>query len=134
LDPTTGFLSTLAMTLVFLGCAVVTGYRARRALHLTSVGGAVAMLAATIHFALELGELYDLESAGVITPIHLTMAKVNTAAYLLPVVTGLRTLRDPAGRKLHGRVAWAVLVMTVLTSATGGLMLLWAERLPAAGL
>jgi len=130
LDPTIGFLTTLGATLAFLGCAVVTGYRARRALHLTSVGGAVAMLATTIYFALELGELYDLESAGVITPIHLTMAKLNTAAYLLPVVTGIRTLRNPAGRKLHGRVAWAVLAMTVMTSTTGGLMLLWAERLP----
>lgn len=126
MTPTVGFLTTLALTLVFLGCAVVTGYKAKRKWHLSSVAGAVLMLAATIYYALELGELYDLESAGIITPIHLTMAKVNTAAYLLPVVTGIRTLKNPKGRKLHGRVAWAVLILTVFTAVTGGLMLLWA--------
>ena len=70
--------------------------------------------------------LAAIESAGVITPIHMTMAKINRAAYALPIVTGLRTLKNPANRKLHGRVAWSVLIFTVLTSATGGLMLLWA--------
>jgi hypothetical protein len=129
LTPTIGFLASLALTLVFLGCAVVTGYKAKRKWHLSSVASAVLMLVATIYYALELGELYDLESAGVITPIHLTMAKVNTAAYLLPVVTGIRTLKNPKGRKLHGRVAWAVLILTVFTAATGGLMLLWATPL-----
>ena len=108
---------------------MVTGYKAKRKWHLTSVAGAVACLLATIYYALELGELYDLESAGVITPIHLTMAKVNTAAYLLPVITGIRTLKNPKARKLHGRVAWSVLILTVFTSATGGLMLLWATPL-----
>ncbi len=129
MSPTAGFLASLGLTLVFLGCAVVTGYKAKRVWHLSSVASAVLMLVATIYYALELGELYDLESAGVITPIHLTMAKVNTAAYLLPVVTGLRTLKNPKGRKLHGRVAWAVLILTVFTAATGGLMLLWATPL-----
>jgi len=129
LTPTIGFLASLGLTLVFLGCAVVTGYKAKRKWHLSSVASAVLMLVATIYYALELGELYDLESAGVITPIHLNMAKVNTAAYLLPVVTGLRTLKNPKGRKLHGRVAWAVLILTVFTAATGGLMLLWATPL-----
>lgn len=129
MTPTVGFLTTLGLTLVFLGCAVVTGYKAKRKWHLTSVASAVLMLVATIYYALELGELYDLESAGIITPIHLTMAKVNTAAYLLPVVTGIRTLKDPKARKLHGRVAWSVLILTVFTAATGGLMLLWATPL-----
>lgn len=129
MTPTIGFLASLGLTLVFLGCAVVTGYKAKRKWHLSSVASAVLMLVATIYYALELGELYDLESAGVITPIHLNMAKVNTAAYLLPVVTGLRTLKNPKGRKLHGRVAWAVLILTVFTAATGGLMLLWATPL-----
>lgn len=129
MSPTAGFLASLGLTLVFLGCAVITGYKAKRVWHFSSVGGSVLMLVATIYYALELGELYDLESAGVITPIHLTMAKVNTAAYLLPVVTGIRTLKNPKGRKLHGRVAWSVLILTVFTSATGGLMLLWATPL-----
>lgn len=129
MSPTVGFLFALALTLVFLGASVATGLKARRKQHISCVSGAVLMLVATIYYALELGELYDLESAGVITPIHMNMAKVNTAAYLLPVFTGLRTMKNPKGRKLHGRVAFAVLVLTVFTAATGGLMLLWATPL-----
>jgi hypothetical protein len=128
-NPTVAFVVTLVLTLVFLGAAVVTGLKARRKQHLPCVGGAVVMLALTIYYALELGELYDLESAGVITPIHMTMARVNTAAYLLPAITGVRTIKNPKGRKLHGRVAFTVLVLTVITAVTGGLMLYWATPL-----
>jgi len=128
-NPTAGFLASLALTLVCLGGAVLTGLKARRKPHFCFVGGAVLLLVSTIYFALELGELYDLESAGIVTPIHMTMARINTAAYALPLVTGLRTLKNPQGRKLHGRMAWCVLAFTVLTSATGGLMLLWATPL-----
>lgn len=126
MTPTIGFIGALAMTLVFLGAAVVTGFKAKRRVHLSCVAGAVAMLVATIYYAIELGKLYDLDSAGIITPIHLKTAKVNTAAYLLPVITGLRTLKNPAGRKLHGRVAMAVLALTVFTAVTGALMLYWS--------
>ena len=39
-------------------------------------------LAITIYWAEQLGEEYDLETAGVITPIHLWMAKFTVAAWL----------------------------------------------------
>ncbi len=128
---TIGFVGSLILTLVCLGVAVVTGYKAKRKVHLSSVAGAVVMLVLTIYYAIELGELYDLHYDSMITIVHLNVAKVNTAAYLLPVITGLRTLKNPAGRKLHGRVAWAVLILTVFTAATGVTMLLQADLLPA---
>lgn len=124
--PAYGFIGALLLTLVCLGLAVVTGKKAKRRPHLTSVAGAVSFLVLTIYFALELGKIYDLESAGRITPIHMAMARWNTAAYLLPVITGIRTLKNPKGRKLHGRVAMFVLLFTVATATTGALMLLWS--------
>lgn len=81
------------------------------------------MLALSIYYALELGHLYDTQAAGLITPIHHTMARVTTASYLLPIATGLRTIFVPSTRKLHRKVAFLVLSMTVLTAITGTIML-----------
>jgi uncharacterized protein with PQ loop repeat len=119
-----GFLTSLAATLVFLGCAVATGLAAKRKKHIACVAGAVAMLATTIHFALRLGQIYDLKAAGAITPIHLTLARVTTACYLLPIATGVRTIFVPTTRRLHRKLAFLVLSMTVLTAITGTIMLL----------
>ena len=123
-----GFVAFFLLTLVFLGCAVATGLKARRRRHLASVAGAVLSLGVTIVWALRVGELYDLASAGAITPIHLTLARVTTVAYLLPAATGLWTIRDPSKRKLHGKLAWIVLGLTVLTAITGTIMLLRADE------
>src|SRR5690606_12029538 len=92
-----------------------------------AVAFAVLLLAGAIWSALELGELYDLGSAGIVTPIHLNVAKVTTAAYLLPVVTGVLAWRNERWRGVHGKLAFLVLVLTVFTTVTGALMLLWAE-------
>jgi hypothetical protein len=116
-----------ALTVIALGCAVANGFRARRTAHVASVASAFLLLGVTIYFALELGEEYDLESAGVITPIHLTLAKVTTAAYLLPVAAGLRTIYKPATRALHRRLAFVALLLTVITAITGTIMILMAE-------
>jgi hypothetical protein len=126
LTATAGFVAALFVTLGFLGAAVATGLRAKRRWHLASVGGAVASLGVTIVFALEVGELYDLESAGLITPIHLTLARVTTVCYLLPAASGAWTIRDPRRRSLHRRLAYFVLAMTVVTAITGTWMLLAA--------
>ena len=117
------FVVSLGVTVALLGGAVFTGMNARRKLHLTCVSCAVVMLGVTIWFAEQLGEEFDLEAAGVVTPVHLTLAKITTLAYLGPIVTGVRTILNPAGRKLHSRVAWTVLLLTVLTAATGLAML-----------
>ena len=131
INPTVGFLAFLAATLACLGAAVVTGRAARRRLHVLSVAGAVASLATTIYFALGVGRLYDLASAGRITPFHLWLARVTTACYLLPIASGLATIWRPVRRRLHGRLAYLVLAMTLLTAVTGTIMLLLAQ--PAAG-
>ena len=77
MSPTLGFILFLAVTLALLGGVVVTGLQARRATHVKFVIAAVASLGVTIYFAERLGELYDLASAGRITPIHLFLAKTT---------------------------------------------------------
>lgn len=129
MSPTVGFVVFLALTLAGLGCAVATGLRARRRLHIPCVAASLACLAATIYYAKELGRHFDLEAAGPITPIHLTLAKVTTALYLLPIATGIATIFRPATRPWHRRVAFLVLAMTVLTAITGTAMILMAKPL-----
>jgi len=125
-----GFLAFLALTLALLAAVVRTGLRARRRWHLSFVALTVAALGATIFFAEKMGEHYDLDSAGWITPVHLWLAKTTTLGYLAPVVTGALTLRNPAWRPRHRVCAFGVLALTVLTAVTGTWMLLASERLP----
>lgn len=121
------FTLCFVLTLAALASAVVAGFRARRAWHVTSVVCVLLALGVTIYFALQLGKIYDLASAGVITPIHLTLAKVTTAAYLLPIAAGLRTIYKPSSRALHRRLAYLALTLTVITAITGTIMILLAE-------
>jgi hypothetical protein len=130
MSPGTGFVVFLAVTLALLGCVVHTGMNAQRRRHVPLVVLAVASLATTIRYAEMLGPLYDLEGAGLITPVHLTFAYVTSAAYLLPLVTGPLAIKRPELIPWHRRVAWVVVALTVLTAATGSCMLLVAERLP----
>jgi hypothetical protein len=124
-----GFASFLLLTVALLALAVVTGFAARRRWHIGFVVSTLLSLAVTVWYALRLGELYDLESAGIITPIHLTLAKVTTLSYLLPIATGLRTLRSPAVRPWHRRLALLAVGLTVASLVTGSLMVLLAEPL-----
>jgi len=124
------FVSFLLLTVLLLLGVLVTGLKARRRQHITLVCSALVSLGVTIYFAEKLGESYDIHSAGVITPIHLTLAKITVLAYLLPIVTGIRTLRDGRHRRLHRKLAFLVLGLTLLTTGTGTAMLLLSERLP----
>jgi hypothetical protein len=99
---------------------------------LTLVGLTLLSLAATIVFAERHGRHYDLDAAGPIKGVHLALAKLTTALYLLPLATGLRTLADARALRWHRRAAYLVLVMTVVTPVTGTLMIRLAEPLPAA--
>jgi len=123
LSPGAGFLTALVVTLAFLGCAVVTGRAAKRKKHLCCVSGAVISLLVSIYFAEKTGELYDLESAGWIYPFHLLIARVSTASYLVVIASGIATIRQASRRKTHGRIAYSVLGLTVLTAVTGVWML-----------
>ncbi len=133
MDAATGFLASFGVTLVLLLGVVWTGFRARRRVHLPLVACTVAMLVVTILFAERLGQHLDIESAGPITPIHLALAKAATLSFLLPLVTGIRTLRNPRGRRLHRYAAFTALVLTVAAAGTGTAMWLLSDPLdPAA--
>ena len=128
MSPGAGFLAFLLLTLALLGLVVATGLEAKRRWHIPLVACALASLGATIRYALLLGKLYDLQAAGVITPIHLVVARITTACYALPIATGIRTIFAPAARRYHRRFAFLALAMTVLTAITGTLMLCLAPR------
>lgn len=129
MSATAGFVVFLVLTLALLGLVVATGLAAKRRWHIPLVLCALASLAATIRYALMLGKLYDLHAAGAITPIHLAVARITTACYLLPIATGIRTIFAPAARRYHRRFAFLALAMTILTAITGTLMLCLAPRI-----
>jgi hypothetical protein len=131
LDPAVGFPLFLVVTVLLLGGVVLSGVRAKLHVHLPLVALAVVSLGVTIWFAEKLGELYDLDSAGAITPIHLAIAKTTTLAYLLPVASGIATLRNRRHRRLHFWLAMLVLALTLVTAATGAAMVLMSRPLAA---
>jgi len=129
LPPELGFALFFALTLILLGVVVASGFKARMRLHIPAVICALASLGTAVLFAVQLGHVYDLEAAGPITPVHLTLAKIATAFYVLPLVTGVMTYRDRSKKRLHFRVAMLALVLTVLAALTGTWMILAAPRL-----
>ncbi|MEZ5973678.1 MAG: hypothetical protein R3F17_05690 [Planctomycetota bacterium] len=132
MSPVAGFLGFLILTVLVLVGVAWTGMRAKRGLHLTLVAAAVASLAMAIRFALKVGQHFDLEAAGAITPVHMAMARIATASYLLPLASGIATLRNSRFRPLHRRLAWLVFGLTLLATVTGAAMLLLAEPIPEA--
>ena len=130
MSPALSFVLALVVTLGLLTCVVVTGLRKKRKPHITFVVLALLSLGATIWRAERLGEHYDLESAGAITEIHLMLAKLCVCAYLLPVATGLLSLRRPRLVTWHGRLAFLALGLTIASAVTGTAMLLLSEPLP----
>lgn len=129
MGPTVLFVLSLGITVLLLGVVVATGLKARLRVHIPTVAAVVISLGFTIYFAEQLGRFYDLEAAGPITPIHLALAKVTVGAYLLPIVTGILTLRNRAHKRLHLSAAMIVLTFTALTAVTGCLMVYWAPRI-----
>ena len=127
MSPGQGFITFLCITLACLGGAVLTGRAAKRKRHLCWVTGAVSGLAVTIYYAEKLGHLYDLKSAGWIYGFHLFIAYLTTSSYLVVIGSGIATIRQGSRRKTHGRIAYTVLGLTVLTSITGVWMLLKAD-------
>lgn len=129
MSTTAGFLGSLALTLCGLGLVFWSGVRARMRVHLPAVACTVALLGLTIWFAERLGHEYDLETAGAIKPVHLALAKLATAAYLLPLSTGVLTWRNRRWRALHLVAACTTLLLTVAAAVTGTWMVLAAEPL-----
>jgi hypothetical protein len=134
MDASAGFIAFFALTLAGLAATVVTGFKARVRVHIPCVIATVVLLGITIFFAEQLGERYDLESAGAITPVHLALAKIATASYLLPIASGVATLRNRRWRRVHLTLAVITLTLTVGAAGTGTAMLLLSDPLPGAAL
>lgn len=120
----------LVLTVLLLVVVVATGVKGRIKPHLTFVVITVASLLTTIYYAEQLGTLYDLASAGRITPIHLALAKLATVAYLGPAISGWMTLRNRRHKTMHFRLAMVTLGLTVAAAVTGSWMILVATPLP----
>lgn len=129
MSPEYGFLGALLVTVALLTGAAFTGRARKIRAHVSFVLAAVSSLAVAIFFALEVGELYDLEKAGRITPIHLTLARITTVAYLWPLLTGPLAARGKIRPRIHRAGAWLALVLTLAATVTGVMMLAGAERL-----
>ena len=123
MSPGFGFVACLVLTLVLLVLVVLTGFAAKRRAHITLVVCTLGALYLTVVFAYELGKIYDIHQAGWITPFHLALARINTVAFLLPAVSGVRTIFRPQTKRVHRWFAFGVLGLTVLTAITGTIML-----------
>jgi len=122
LTPTLAFAAAFLVTLVLLAVVAWSGVRAKRHVHIPSVLCAYASLAVTIYFAYRLGETLDLASAGIITPIHLFLARVATLGLVIASGLGIRTLFFPKSRRAHMKLAWIALGLVVLAAITGVIM------------
>jgi len=131
LTPTIAFAAAFLVTLALLVVVAWSGMRAKRRVHIPAVGLAVVALAVTIWFAYRLGAVYDLESAGVITPIHLFLARFATLSIVITIVFGLRTLFVPKSLRFHKRLAWFSLTIVVLAAITGVVMIVLASPIPS---
>lgn len=127
MGPVTGFVTCLLVTVAFLAAAAWTGRLRRIRAHVFMVGCSLASLATAIVFALRVGEIYDLEAAGAITPIHLNLARLTTVVYLWPLVTGPLAAKGKVSARVHHAGAYVALGMTVAATVTGVMMLLGAE-------
>lgn len=127
--PEYGFLGALLGTVFMLIGVAVTGRKRRIPLHIAFVMSAVTGLGVAVFFALKVGEVYDLEKAGVITPIHLTLARVTTASYLWPLLTGPLVLWGKVRPRVHHLGAYVAFALTLASTVTGMMMLYGAERI-----
>lgn len=132
MTPQIGFFGFFGATLVALIVVFWSGHHGRLRLHIPAVIGTVALLGTTIYFAERLGHHYDLAATGRIYPVHLFLAKLATASYLLPLLSGIITLRRPPFRPVHRGLAILTLLLTVAAAGTGTLMLWRAQPLEGA--
>lgn len=127
---TVGFLVFLTLTVLLLVAVILTGFKAKRKVHLRLVAITIVSLATAIYYAERLGTLYDLEASGRIYPIHLWIAKAATVSYVLPLVTGFLTLKNPGMRRRHRWCAFLVVTLTLAAAVTGAAMVWMSDPLP----
>ncbi len=124
------FCTAVGFTVAFLIAVVSTGLRGRITIHIPCVLATLVSLTIAIVYALQLGKIYDLPKTGAIFTIHMVVAKIAATSYLLPVITGIRTLRSRAHHRAHFWAAMLVLTLTAAASITGTWMLIAAEKIP----
>lgn len=129
MTPEAGFLTALLVTVGLLVGAAITGRKRIIHHHVKFVAGAVLSLGVAIYFALKVGERYDLEAAGWITPFHKALAKITTATYLWPLITGPMVRSGRVKARVHRVGAWLALGLTVASTVTGIVMLMRATPL-----
>jgi hypothetical protein len=117
---------TLLLTAAYFGRTAARAPE-RRKIHVIFVLLTAGALAWTIKVAYDLGALYDLASAGWITPVHLAIAKVATGFLVFPIVAGILAWRDGKKRRAHAFLAWCAMVLIVLAAVTGTIMILLAQ-------
>jgi len=125
------FSTFFLLTVVLLVATAWTGKLARRRAHLSLVACTISSLSATIYYAVQLGDSYNLESAGTIYHVHMILARVATLSYVAPIVSGIATIRNGRHRALHGKIALMVIVLTVSAACTGVWMIMSAEKIAA---
>ena len=117
---------TLLLTAAYFGRTAARAPE-RRKIHVIFVLLTAGALAWTIKVAYDVGALYDLASAGWITPVHLAIAKVATGFLVFPIVAGILAWRDGKQRRAHAFLAWCAMVLIVLAAVTGTIMILLAQ-------
>ncbi len=122
MTPTLAFAAAFLVTLALLGVVAWSGTRAKRRVHIPAVLLAYVSLAVTIYYAYRLGDTLDLASAGIITPIHLFLARAATLGLLVASALGIKTLFFPKSRRTHMKLAWFALGLVVLAAITGVIM------------
>ncbi len=117
---------TLLLTAAYFGRTAARAPE-RRKIHVIFVLLTAGALAWTIKVAYDVGALYDLASAGWITPVHLAIAKVATGFLVFPIVAGILAWRDGKQRRAHAFLAWCAMVLIVLAAVTGTIMIFLAQ-------
>jgi hypothetical protein len=127
------FILAFLLTVVALVGVMWTGWhwrtKKRRRLHLSLVATTLGLLLWAIVVALELGEGYDLDSAGTIYPVHMAIARIATLSLAAPLVTGVITIRTGKLHRNHRNAALFSFCLVLLSAITGVWMVLAATPL-----
>jgi len=131
----TTFLVALALTVLLLVALVVTGHKGQRSAHYALVVLTLASLVWAVREAEVYGQGLVFEGAAEsVRTIHFVFVGCVLALLPVMVVTGVRLARveDPARRRLHAKMAYAFLVMVLVTCTLGAAMTMMAEPIAVA--
>ena len=114
---TLAFWIAFPVTLVLLGCALVTGLTRRRRLHLKLGPLALLSLLVAIVLAVEMGRMRVFPEAEM--RIHKVIALIASSLAIAVAITGLWLIKNPRVRRLHKVCVLFFLCAAVVASGTG---------------